>query len=302
MRTFLIKTVALLLVVIVCDVCFGLAFNYFRDHAKGGETGKTNYICDNCKEGILIMGSSRAVHHYDPNIIEDSLGIGCYNCGYDGNGIILNYGLYKMLSDRYTPKIIIYEITSPFDLLSGDNKRFLRVLRPFYDRIGIDSIFLSVDKTEGYKNMSHMYRYNTFFTQVLRDNFSPKSNTNKGYSPKDKIMQYEPNVNEDNEERYEYDDLKLSYLKKFVIDCKRNATKLIFALSPSYRKTICREFMPVYDICKEYDIPFLNHYCDSRYVNNKDYFYDSVHMNRIGATEYTKLIAAELKELIENDL
>ena len=99
----------------------------------------------------------------------------CYNCGYDGNGIILNYGLYKMLSERYSPKVIIYEITSAFDLLKGDNKRFLKVMRPFYDRTGIDSIFFNVDETERFKNISRMYRYNSFFTQVFRDYLAPKN-------------------------------------------------------------------------------------------------------------------------------
>ena len=298
MKVFLIKIFAVLLSVIACDVCFGLAFDYFREHAKGGETGRTNYICDKSNEEVLIMGSSRAVHHYDPSIIRDSLDMDCYNCGYDGNGIILNYGLYKMLSERYSPKVIIYEITSAFDLLKGDNKRFLKVMRPFYDRTGIDSIFFNVDETERFKNISRMYRYNSFFTQVFRDYLAPKNKNTKGYKPSDKKMQYEPDVDEDNDTQYEYDDLKLSYLKSFITDCERNGTKLIFALSPSYKKTTDREFMPVYDICKEYGIPFLNHYCDDRFASNKDYFYDSVHMNRTGATKYTEVIASELKGML----
>ncbi|NPD90876.1 hypothetical protein [Xylanibacter muris] len=298
MKTFLIKILAALLTIIACDVCFGFTFDYLREKAKGGETGRTNYICDNTNEDVLIMGSSRAVHHYDPNIITDSLGMNCYNCGYDGNGIILNYGLYKMLSKRYNPKVIVYEITSAFDLLKGDNKRFLKIMRPFYNRTGIDSIFFNVDETEKFKNISHMYRYNTSFTQVLRDSFVPKGKNDKGYKPSDKRMEYEPVVNEDYDAVYEYDDLKLSYLKRFIIDCRRNGTKLIFVLSPSYKKTIDREFMSLYDICKEYGIPFFNHYCDYNFVNNKDYFYDSVHMNRIGATKYTELIVSELKEVL----
>ena len=58
MKVFLIKIFAVLLSVIACDVCFGLAFDYFREHAKGGETGRTNYICDKSNEEVLTQGFS----------------------------------------------------------------------------------------------------------------------------------------------------------------------------------------------------------------------------------------------------
>jgi hypothetical protein len=58
-------------------------------------------------------------------IIQDSLNMTCYNCGYDACGIITAYGLLRTLYKRYTPKVILYEVTPKFDCLEGDNFSFL---------------------------------------------------------------------------------------------------------------------------------------------------------------------------------
>ena len=72
--------------------------DYVVKNIEVGGRGRDNYICDKSVDDILIFGSSRAVHHYNSSMIEDSLGMSCYNCGDDGNGIILSYGRLSMIS------------------------------------------------------------------------------------------------------------------------------------------------------------------------------------------------------------
>ena len=81
-------------------------------------------------------------------------------------------------------------------------------------------------------------------------------------------------------------------------DCKAKGTKLIFAISPQYNTHKDDVYNPLKEICKEYQIPLINHYCDDEFVNNMDYFYDSVHMNRTGATKYTQKFVGELEKII----
>lgn len=298
MKKFISKIVIFLIGLVVLDMLVGLGARYLISHAKGGDTGLNNYICHQMQEECIIFGSSRGMHHYDPNIITDSLGMSCWNCSLDGNGIILMYGRYKMLSARYTPKVLIYDVQTSFDLLDGDDHKYLGALRYDYDEPSIDSIFWSVDKTERFKMMSNCYRYNSRWLQLISDNIHPLQGNNNGYRPIDKKMVYKPNKSEAQKEVHQYDSLKLAYLEKLVVACHAKGTKLIFAISPQYDTHDDDIYKPLKDICKKYQVPLLNHYCDKDFVNNSDYFYDSVHMNRTGATRYTKMLVGELKQLI----
>ena len=79
MRTFILKVLTFLLIMVVVDVCIGYAFGYLASHPKGGDNARNNYICESTHEDILIFGSSKAIHHYNPLIFSDSLKMSCYN-------------------------------------------------------------------------------------------------------------------------------------------------------------------------------------------------------------------------------
>lgn len=300
MKRFISKIIIFLVGLVVIDFLIGVGGNYLVNHAKGGDTQLNTYICRKMKDECIIFGSSRGMHHYDPNIITDSLGMSCWNCSLDGNGIILMYGRYRLLSERYTPKMVIYDVQTSFDLLAGDNSKFLGKLRFFYGDPAVDSIFWDADKVERFKMMSNSYRYNSVWMQLISDNIHPLQENDKGYRPMDLKMQYKPKKNDKKQEVkkvVEYDSLKLAYLEKLTVACKRKGTKLIFAISPSYGAKDDAIYGPLKVICKKYNITLLNHYCDKEFVFNDNYFYDSVHMNRTGATEYTKKVVGEIKKL-----
>ena len=145
MKKFLIKIGIFFSFVLIFDVLSGKVFSFLVDHAKGGDNKRNNYICNEVKEDILIFGSSRALHHYNPIIISDSLKMSCYNCGQNGNGAILNYGRYQLICQRYHPKVLIYDVLADFDLLVGeDSHKYLGWIRAYYDRKGIPEVFEAV--------------------------------------------------------------------------------------------------------------------------------------------------------------
>lgn len=294
MKRFVYKVVIFILGLVVLDWLIGLGGRYLVNHAKGGDTGLNTYICRKMTEECLIFGSSRGMHHYDPNIITDSLDMTCWNCSLDGNGIILMYGRYRLLSERYTPKMIIYDVCTSFDLMPDDNSKYLGGLRYFYGEPAVDTIFWDVDPKERYKMLSSCYRYNSQWLQLISDNIHPLQTDDKGYRPMDKELLYEPKVSKSAPEDIQYDSLKLAYLEKLVVACQQRGTKLIFAVSPSYGQTDDAIYNPLKDICTAYNVPLLNHYCDSNFVFDKSLFYDSWHMNRKGATIYTKKLVEEL--------
>lgn len=300
MKRFIINIVIFACLIATCDVLLGFVFKYLSAHAKGGDTGRNYYICHQSQNDIIIFGSSRAMHYYDPIILRDSLGASCYNCAKDGNGIIMMYGLYKMITERYQPKVLIYDLCTGFDLLAGDNNKFLGGLKYNYDCNHIDSIFWKVDPLERYKMVAQTYRYNSEFLQLMMDNIHPLRSDHNGYRPVDRTMTYDPKIdNVLDTITYQYDELKMYYMKRLIADCKARGTSLIFYISPMYKANSDRVYSPMIDYCERNNIPIINHYCDKKYVFNKTYFYDSFHMNREGATVYTKEVAAEVKKIIE---
>ena len=135
MKRFLLKVVLFFIMLAAVDAAIGFALRHMEQNAKGGFTFRDNFICDQMETDILISGSSRCIRHYNPQIIMDSLGLSCYNSGQMGNGIILNYGRLRMISERKKPSIVIYDLHPPFDLLRGeDNHRYLTWLKSHYER------------------------------------------------------------------------------------------------------------------------------------------------------------------------
>lgn len=258
MKKFIAKIILLLVILFFVDELTGHLFKYMQYHSKGGDTGRMTYIADSMNEDILIFGSSRAIHHYDPKILEDSLQLSCYNCGRDGNGIIFSYGMYRLFRDRYSPKIIIYDVIQNFDLIDeGNNEKYLDWLRYFYDKPGIDSIFADIDRSERYKMIPQMRRYNGKFIQITSDYIRPQQSDIKGYRPLEGIMKYEPiESNTSSKKSIRIDENKLKYFKMLIKDCKERNTKLIFMVSPKYKGNEDNTYKVIMQLAKAENIPF----------------------------------------------
>lgn len=301
MRKFVIKISLFAILFGIVDVLFGYVMSAVSLRIDTGATGSDNYICDKSVDDILIFGSSRAKSHYNAQMISDSLGISCYNCGISGCGIISAYGRLLLLLERHTPHTIIYEITPEFDLIDKiDNHRHLANLKRHYDRSGIDSIFWGVDPTERYKMVSGMYRHNTsswrdLFNYLHKPSRDPEI---KGFFP---IYRKMNPLNMRNrpqtfhlQEDYVYDSLKIQYISKFIDKTKN--INLIFVVSPTWSGQDTIVLDTVKQICKEKNIPLLDYSNSPKYKHRNEYFFDSSHLNTRGANKFTRDIIHELRK------
>ena len=215
MKKYILKILLLFALVAVGDILFGICMKHVYSSIKSGGQGRNNYIANELKADLVVFGSSRALNHYNTKLLQDSLGMTCFNCGEDGNGILLAYGRLWMLKKRYTPKTIIMDITPSFDLLKSKDGMNMEWLRPFYDYDGIKEIFQDLDSNEKYKMLSSCYKYNSFFFLRLSsylfgceledkgNGFFPRKGT---MNPKKKNILKDLPV--------EYDSLKIKYLNK----------------------------------------------------------------------------------------
>ena len=298
MKRFIFKNLLFLGIIFCVDRISGKVFSYFVDNTKGGYVGHHQYINNICDMDVLVFGSSRAIHHYNSKMISDSLGLSCYNCGQDGNGIILNYGQWHMLKQRYQPKLIIYDVYPKYDLLYGDNHQYLGWLKLYYNRSGISDIFEKVDKTEKYKMHSMLYRYNYNPLQVVADFIRPIKEIDKyGFRPLAGELDT-MKIRKDGEmpKSYQFDAIKLDYLEKMIQE--RGSTKIVFVISPSWYGTDNRAFEPLKDICSRENIPIIDFSNSAKFVGNMKFFRDGNHLNADGADEFTRDLIIKLKNYI----
>ena len=294
MKKFFLKTMLFFAIIVISDISFGHFMSYAVNSIEVGGQGRDNYICNEAKEDVLVFGSSRAVHHYNSALLEDSLGMSCYNCGEDGNGIFLNYARLLMAREHHLPKIIIEDVAPGFDLEKNDNHTYLGWLKARYDRNGIKEIFNDIDENEQYKMLSQMYRYNSKFLQNIVVFFTSISSDTgiKGYRPIDE--KFDSLKIRTIKDEWEKDSLKLKYLNKFI-DISRGS-KLFFVVSPMWYGMDTTKLSPLKTVCFERGIPLIDYSNNPKYVHNSKYFVDGTHLNSHGADEFTKDLILDLRK------
>ena len=167
MKKFLINIAVFFAIVAVVDFSLGKVFYWLQSSEAKGRTQTEYYICNDLKEDILVMGSSRATHHYVAKMISDSLGVTCFNGGQDGNGILLQYGRWKMISKHHLPKVIIYDIEPSFDLMVDDNSRYIDRLKPYSIDRDVNKYIAELFPMERFKMLSGCYlRYDSAVSGV----------------------------------------------------------------------------------------------------------------------------------------
>lgn len=291
---FVLATLSVIIGLMVLDFSFGVAVEYARKNAKGGDTHNNYYILNELRDSVIIMGSSRANHHYVTDSIAARLHTSVYNCDIDGNGILLSYAFLKnMVSRGACPSMIIYELFPIFDLYENDDHTNpLTHLRPAYNAPGVSEVLADIDPDEAIKNRLASYRYNSVFIQNISDAISPKQLTIRGYKPiYGKITtDFQEKINNN----VPLDTLKIKYFDKFLRLCDANDIRLIFVTSAQFHKT---DLTPsVKRFLREHDITPYGRY---RYIDfsdnpdfncNKELFADPSHLNDDGARLFTRLL------------
>ena len=300
MKRFITNILFFFATVTIVDFCIGYVGDYFQTHAKGGATRVLNDLVRKDKHDILILGSSRAHSHYDTPFLSDTLGIDVYNAGYDGNGIVLSYGILEMILDRYNPQLVIYDVEPSFDInvykADNNNKRYLNLLKPYYRDNGIASIFKDISGEEWLKVHSGMMRYNTRILSTALDNIKGETPFCKGYKPLKGV--YRPQEKfplKENNGHYLVDSVKIEYMKKMIELTQSSQVPIIMVASPKYLAESSSVFDPIKHVCSEYKIPFLDYYADGNFSQENELFNEPMHLNASGARLFSKILLNDIK-------
>lgn len=302
MKNFLLKVVLFFILVAVLDLICGWSFDLLRAKARGGQTHKNEYISNLCKDEILILGSSKADHHYVPRVFEDSLGLSCYNAGEMGCGIIPAYVRYKLVSERKKPKLVLYELTPGYDYLQDDGySAYLGVIRQYADNMIVREVYTDFsDELERLRLMSSMYRNNSKLLINLKD-IMAQPDVNNGYEPLYGEMG-EPKKSgvKPAESKVQIDPLKWRYMVKLVEETKADNVPIIFMISPTIGGVLSSAYDPFIQYCKNNDVQLINNILCEGITGRPVLFQDGFHLNHNGAVLYSQIIVKQVNELISN--
>jgi hypothetical protein len=284
-------------VVAVLDLALGKLLQHFYFKEKSGLHYRTTYSMEKTDADILIFGSSRANHHYVPEVFTDSLGWSFYNTGRDGNGIFYQAALLKSILKRYTPKLVILDYAGDF----GKGRQVydnLSSLLPYY--ASHPEIRQEVELRSPYekvKLLSGIYPYNSQILTIAVGNLDlnkQRKPDNKGYVP----LETEHPVKKEyfsSLVQQPVDSNKIWSLREFVRVAKASGTQVVVIYSPLYQEhkryweiEICGA------VCKEAGVPFWDYSRDAFFTQQPDLYYDPVHLNHKGALVFSKQVSSRL--------
>lgn len=298
------RIVIALAVLFLCDRGIGYLMKYLYFNQQSGDGYLITYAIDSTQADVLILGSSRAKHSYDPEIFEDSAALSCFNAGRDGTEhLLFSYGQFKAVTSRYNPEIIILDIR-PEDLaFSAKEYDMLSPLLPYYNSHDeIKELLLERGPFEGLKNISAIYPYNSLVFQVIMGNLEMNKKRKihyNGYVPfRDSRVKGEIDslpVQYTSPDKY-----KIGLLEEMIRTCNEAGIRLIFVYSPTWHLVSVNAYDSlVAAMCNENHIEYLNLSNHHEFLKNPGYFYDRTHLNDKGARVFTSMLINEI-EILEN--
>ncbi len=291
---------------------------YISDKTISGILKKSNSFADGeypvwndlyngeINSDIVIYGSSRALKHISPEILYDSLNVPAYNLGVNGHTLRSEYFRHTLLM-KYNrlPRLIIQTIdVTSFEKISDlyNPDQFLPyMLNNTEMERGIFNGFRHIDY---HLPMIRYFGKKEAMLEVLKLVFAERLNTPvrvRGYRPRD--QEWTDDLKSAKQKmgllEVKSDSAIIVLFEKFIAECKEKKLPLVLVYTPEYiegQKFVSNraDILSIYSILSQkYDVPLLDYSNDS-ISYNRNYFYNSGHLNKTGAELFTRMLIRDL--------
>ncbi len=297
----LVSMLAVIGSLVVVDLIVGkvgeLALKKMPDFAFT-QVSKDNFRLNRVETDIVIIGSSRCTRHYVSSMLRDSINAyvggqySIFNCGVDGRTVNTNSCAAESIMDRYTPKLLIFDV-SDAEFAAGPRMEEMESSALNYnDNKFVREYINDFGFKERVKIFSNMFRFNRRFAHIAQSFINETENT--GYEPIYGGMTAEPETEpRAKTTTHKVDDYSRKVFTRVLETAKEKGVYIIVATSPRFRPTDNNPFLA--DLCKQYDIPYIEIYDLDIFNTHPEYFKDKSHLNDTGAHVYTDLFFQALK-------
>ena len=276
---------------VALDFLIGHLLDHYYFRQKRGPLYRTTYAIDSTRADMLIYGSSRAIHHFVPEVFEEKLHTTFNNCGRDGCNLIYSIAIMSALLNRFTPKHIVIELNPNEFAVSEEGK--LSPLLPYHNDPTIYSFLKYNSKLERVKLLSKMYPYNSMLFHIIAGDLSLAPPDDKGYIALSGNMDYYP-MPVYKQTAIDYNRIKLFDQLLSKLKLKRIQTTIV--ISPIYSSFAEPdiEVLEIKKLVSKYDnVRFFNYENDPDFAHY-NLFKDGSHLNEIGANKFSEDLANKL--------
>jgi hypothetical protein len=303
-KQIILRVVLFLSILFALDRSIGLILLKLGDNIRNtGSFGMVNKTL-NSGADVFILGSSRALHHYDCDIIGKHLEKKVYNAARGGQGLLYSRLMVDLILEKSAPDLFILQI-EPQNLMTGvyrEQSLAIASSAPFLDRSEKSKeVLFSASRWHRIKHMSHAFRFNGQLLFFISDLIKKDSFAN-GYVPINKT------TNLAELDRRQYTIVRspatspcqaaLDNLRELIRVIHGKGAKVVMVSSPRWRKT---HLMPevyyeiaksIEEIASEENVPYIKILQETHPVfNDPSLFADSAHLNVKGATVFSEIVA-----------
>lgn len=289
--------------------------SYGYHNTTDGDYGVWNKILNGkINTEILINGSSRALVHFDCNIIEKTTNKTCYNIGLDGSPI--NSQLHQIelyFRENKPPQYFIQVV----DITLGGGKPFYSKPSQYIPYLHEDSIYNRLVDFEPeffYYKYIPMYGYASYNNQIKYSlNYLIGSNTLihnfnriKGYRPTDAqwtsdFEHFKQNI--DGKTVLGIGKSAIDTLSSVIMKAQKFNSIVILVYPPQYYEfaniaSNKAELMAKYKEIANNNNCYFWDFTELELCKEKKYFYNSQHLNQTGASLFSEIFAQKLQTLM----
>ena len=264
------------------------------NNQKSGWEYSTKFSIETTTAPIIILGNSRGIHDYEPQIISTKLGSVCYNASRDDQSLLYHYAIFKAITKRYTPKMILLDIS--YNMLGNyaHNYKQLNYLLPYYaTHTEIQPIIQTKGSAVNTKFLSAFYPYHSMFFTITKGYFKKDKllDSLHGYKPIEGAING-PLVNKKTDLIYPLDSNMVKYLQNMVATCKQLGIQLYLSIAPYYYNVVTNDISvnTVQNIAAQNKIPLLNFSSYTTFLQQPALFRNYENLNKKGAEIYTNLL------------
>lgn len=304
MKSFICKGIIVIFLVVLADILFGAVYKPIIKKLPNSGLSQTDsyYALNRETADVIILGASNAKRGYNPVVFNEYGFSSVYNAALDGNEMIYHLAVLKSIMERQCPKIVILDInTQCFD--GGWFNRLINHKHLYWLNVNVRNMLIAndVDRFIQIKMLSSFYTYNGTLPWVVRAYLKGNRRTDlHGFDPLEgtKVDEMETTKNDwdgavNNKELVAFHEL---------IDlCQNEGISLYVCIAPTYRHSKSDFSVFIQKEMEGKSIRFIDYSNDGFFLNHKELFFDESHLNRIGADEYTKKIAHQIKDYYFKD-
>ncbi len=314
MRKFILQSFLFVLPIILMGylVDVYLSNTLKKSNSYTGEFPTWNAVLDGkVNSQIVICGSSRAVYHFDPILLEKQLNKSAFNLGVNGHSFKLqNLRNDLFLEKNRLPQLIIYSVDA----------RTLATNKELYNPDQFLPYLLWNSKMETTINCYETYNWfdykiplirfygkftalKTIYSLSLHSKINPILRI-KGYKGNEAVWNNDFEKAKIKLGKYKTDinaSLKSDF-EKFIQNYQSKKIKIVLIYSPEYidgQKFIINrnESVDIFkSFAKKYNLLYLDFAKDSICLDKK-YFYNASHLNKTGAELFTSKVADTIQKL-----